>query len=281
MKQKHLCKCGCNKPVFKRQNGKWNKFIAGHNLRIPLTKRKEQERRKKISNTMKQRLQNHPEEIEYRRICSTGRKHSKKSKQKMVIAAKKREEQKRKNGYIYPEEARKKISKAHKGRIKTKEHLRKIGLANKGKIITSKAKELTSKTLKKYYKTHKNPFKGHHHTEESLQKISKSKKGKYRGKKASNWQGGITSLPYSKEWTKWLRQEIKQRDKNKCQNPECTCQSTILGIHHIDYSKQNNNPRNLITLCKKCHGKTFHHNHKKYWKNYYQSLMNKKRKQGK
>ena len=40
-----------------------------------------------------------------------------------------------------------------------------------------------------------------------------------------------------------------------------------LSIHHIDYCKQNNNPNNLISLCRNCHLQT---NYKrKDWINYF------------
>ena len=52
--------------------------------------------------------------------------------------------------------------------------------------------------------------------------------------------------------------EIKIRDSYKCQWGE-KCKGKWDGfldkliIHHIDFNDRNNNPKNLITLCKSCH----------------------------
>lgn len=78
---------------------------------------------------------------------------------------------------------------------------------------------------------------------------------KYQSKEnASNWQGGIDSQGYDGKFPKYLKKQIKERDKNTCQ----ICHSTNkrLNVHHIDYNKHNNKKDNLITLCASCHGKT-------------------------
>lgn len=57
--------------------------------------------------------------------------------------------------------------------------------------------------------------------------------------------------------TELLFERIKQRDDNQCQWGErCKGEEVWPGnliIHHIDFNNENNNPSNLITLCKKCH----------------------------
>lgn len=53
-----------------------------------------------------------------------------------------------------------------------------------------------------------------------------------------------------------LYKAIKQRDKFVCQwRNECSERESILGliVHHIDKNPSNNDPSNLITLCKNCH----------------------------
>ena len=55
---------------------------------------------------------------------------------------------------------------------------------------------------------------------------------------------------------------VRQRDEFKCQ--ECGKEqwqlrfkfNKKLDVHHIDYNPENNNYRNLITLCRSCHIKT-------------------------
>lgn len=121
-------------------------------------------------------------------------------------------------------------------------------------------------------------------TEEHKRNIGKSMIGRkilwadkiaeaQRGEKAHNWQGGKSFEPYSKEWTKKLRNEIRKRDGYRCQN----CfrhQSELkkqLQVHHIDFNKKNNNPENLISLCLSCHGQTSFN--RDDWTDYYQEQM--------
>lgn len=71
--------------------------------------------------------------------------------------------------------------------------------------------------------------------------------------KASRWEGGIQFLPYSNEFNKKLKKNIKERDGNKC--VFCGRKENLV-VHHIDYDKMNCKEDNLITLCKICHGFT-------------------------
>ncbi len=60
---------------------------------------------------------------------------------------------------------------------------------------------------------------------------------------------------YPLEFNNHLRFKIKRRDSFNCQmcfKPEKEL-SFSLEIHHIDFSKHNNIPQNLVALCKKCH----------------------------
>lgn len=62
---------------------------------------------------------------------------------------------------------------------------------------------------------------------------------------------------YPKEFSATLRNRIRKRDNYTCQECHAT-QDTVgtLHVHHIDYTKTNNDPMNLIALCNTCHGKT-------------------------
>jgi len=63
------------------------------------------------------------------------------------------------------------------------------------------------------------------------------------------------SIKYNKEFTKELREEVKERDKNKCVT--CLLKSIDnkkgLIVHHINFKKTDNRKKNLITLCRSCH----------------------------
>ena len=75
-----------------------------------------------------------------------------------------------------------------------------------------------------------------------------------RGEKNPNWRGGGTSF-YPPEWTKELKESIRLRGSHVCQ----LCKKSALGynanVHHIDYNKENCDPRNLILLCRSCNTK--------------------------
>ena len=73
-----------------------------------------------------------------------------------------------------------------------------------------------------------------------------------------NWKGG-TSLETHKRLNdfKWLKiaNEIRKRDNYTCQI--CGRKHCSLDVHHIIPYRitQNNDSRNLVTLCKSCHAK--------------------------
>ena len=93
-------------------------------------------------------------------------------------------------------------------------------------------------------------------------KIAAQKRAPYtkwlRGDKHPRWRGGISFLPWGPESTVKLKKQIKERDNYTCK----LCQTQILGkdrslhVHHIDYNKFNNDPSNLVSLCRTCHGIT-------------------------
>ena len=76
--------------------------------------------------------------------------------------------------------------------------------------------------------------------------------------KNPNWQNGKSFESYSFKWKNQLREKIRDRDCHQCQI--CgTYEKRLtrkLDVHHIDYDKHNCNETNLISLCRKCHGKT-------------------------
>lgn len=94
---------------------------------------------------------------------------------------------------------------------------------------------------------------------------------RWKGKNNPNWNNGSSFEEYGKRFTKKLKEKIRNRDNNTCQI--CNGKSKIkLDVHHIDYNKKNNNPKNLISLCHRCHMKT---NPKKN-RDYYRKALNSK-----
>ena len=84
--------------------------------------------------------------------------------------------------------------------------------------------------------------------------------------KNSNWRGGKSFEPYTKDFDNTIKNVIKYRDNHKCQIcgvPEMECLQ--MDTHHIDYNKKNNSIDNLILLCSTCHGYT--NGSREYWRN--------------
>jgi 5-methylcytosine-specific restriction endonuclease McrA len=109
--------------------------------------------------------------------------------------------------------------------------------------------------------------KGIPHSEERKRKMSEARKGP----KHWNWNGGSSFLPYSPEFTDELKQFIKDRDNNECQNPYCDHKAKRLDIHHIDYNKQNCSQFNLIALCMACNTKA--NINRKDWEPFYKKII--------
>jgi uncharacterized protein YlaI len=177
------------------------------------------------------------------------------------------------------EETKRKISDAEKGKHLTEETKKKISIANKGKRCSEETKkkmsnaqkggknhnygkhlsEETKKKMSEAKKGENHPFYGKHHTEETKKKISEANKGENH----PNYKGGISLKEFKDthglepdEWKK-LAQEIRKRDNFTCQ----LCgKKGATDVHHIipRRIKIDNNPDNLITLCRSCHSKVEH-----------------------
>lgn len=98
-------------------------------------------------------------------------------------------------------------------------------------------------------------------------------KGKYTGENHPNWLNGISKEPYSFDFNDKLKEKIRKRDNFTCQ--ECGYTQEQLGytlhVHHANYDKKNNNPNNLISLCRGCHPKT--NFNRDDWREYYQEKI--------
>lgn len=122
----------------------------------------------------------------------------------------------------------------------------------------------------------KTTWLGRRHSDASRNKISKARMGKYTGMDNPNWHGGKKHSNQNKrlslEYKKW-RREIKLRDK-KC----LECGSTEkLHAHHIVPVRDTEDinllidMNNGVTLCKKCHLKTFQK--EKQYEIFYRALL--------
>lgn len=94
------------------------------------------------------------------------------------------------------------------------------------------------------------------------------------GEKHYNWKGGISCEPYCDIWLdREYKQSIKDRDGNRCLNPDCrgNCNHLPLHIHHIDHNKKNCGPENLITICNSCNTRA--NSDLEWHKDWYQAIM--------
>lgn len=87
------------------------------------------------------------------------------------------EEHAKKKLRVVSEESRKKMGDSRRGRKHSEETKRKIGEAHKGRKMTTEQVEKMSASRIGKLSGADNPFYGKHHTEESLKKMSESKKG--------------------------------------------------------------------------------------------------------
>jgi len=183
------------------------------------------------------------------------------------------------------EESKRKMSESHKGKCHSEESKRKMSKVRKGKphfnFCSLESRKRISNAQKKRFK--ENPM-----TEETKQKISKANIGrvcskearenyseaakKRMGKKSSRWKGGTSLLPYPYNWH-GIAKKIRERDNHICQLCSKIKQSNgkKLDVHHINYDKNNSNPKNLITLCCSCNIEA--NDDRKVWTRIFQNMI--------
>jgi len=96
---------------------------------------------------------------------------------------------------------------------------------------------------------------------------------KHRGENNGMWQGGCSNMLHPEEFRK-MQPIIREWDI-VCQVCGRTLEESLelwgekLSVHHIDYDPNNNDPDNLVSLCRNCHGKTTSGD-REYWQNYFE-----------
>lgn len=92
-----------------------------------------------------------------------------------------------------------------------------------------------------------------------------------------NYIDGRSRFPYTLEFSKQLKLQIRDRDNFTCQKCGITEQDNkkkhneVLSVHHIDYNKQNCDKTNLITLCRICNSSA--NGNRGYWEVYYNNIV--------
>jgi len=151
-------------------------------------------------------------------------------------------------GRRHSEETKRKISEANKGRRfkHSEEAIRKISAYHKGKVYSTETREKMSKARR-----------GTKHTEETKRKISEAASGERNpmygkprpdmlGSNNPSWKGGRTKLVHllrgCNQYNIW-RQKVYKRDQYTCQHCGSTVSGTLNADHivPISYIIENNN----------------------------------------
>ena len=180
-------------------------------------------------------------------------------------------------GGKHTEEHKGKIGLKSKGRKHSLEARIRIGIASKGRKWSEESKERLRFSGIKKGKSAWNKDKHYKLSEEAKENIIKAiikRNGFFqKGELSLSWLGGKSFEPYGVEFNNQLRKQIRQRDNYECQ--ECKIPKSQLNyklnVHHIDYNKRNNNPDNLISLCRSCHSQT--NFIRKDWVNYFKNKL--------
>ncbi len=177
-------------------------------------------------------------------------------------------------GVPMPEETKKKLSRVKTGTKASKETKRKMSETRKRLIVEGKI------TFLNVAKGKDHGMFGEKHSKETRLKISEKNKGRVSpmkgrtGSKSHFWRGGLSFGEYGEDFNTQLKHLIKKRDNYICRICSIKIKNEYLHVHHIDYDKQNNDPKNLISLCNKCHPKTNYNREK--WKLFLIKLVNSK-----
>jgi len=108
-----------------------------------------------------------------------------------------------------------------------------------------------------------NPFYGKTHSDV----FGEWKSNSQLGDKNNMWCGGISFESYPIEFNPVLKRKIRKRDNQTC----VICGKKGRTVHHIDYDKTNCDENNLITTCRRCHGKT--NQNRDYWQSFLSNIV--------
>lgn len=180
----------------------------------------------------------------------------------------------------------------NKGRLKvwnkdlTKEDPRVLNNISSEKSISSRFKKghrskIKGKTLEEFY--------GNERAKDIKIKGSKSHKGQIawnKGKvfltreKNPRWLGGISFEPYTLDFNKRFKEEIRIRDGFLCikcgmkEEDQLVIFKRKLSIHHVNYIKKETFPENCCTVCVRCNAEV--NTNRPHWTKFFQSLLSER-----
>lgn len=110
-------------------------------------------------------------------------------------------------------------------------------------------------------------------TLEEREKIASSRKGRFTGENNPNFNGWSSIEPYSLYFMFVMRSYIRERDGHTCQKCGGPENGSAHDVHHVDYDKDNDDERNLLLLCKRCHVRTNPTRNREYWAGVFRELI--------
>ena len=177
-----------------------------------------------------------------------------------------------KHGYVY-KDCCKLCGDPYLDRIDTDSDYCSNPCSNANKLVPQEVRDKISKSLKGRFPGKKNPFYGKKHSDETKIKWLENKR--QFGKKNHQWINGCGIEPYCEVWKdKEYKQDIMERDNHKCLNSYCSGVSNNLVLHNIDYNKKNCKPSNLITVCVSCNSRA--NKDRRWHKSWYRAILNKR-----
>ena len=176
------------------------------------------------------------------------------------VCRKMSQDRKGKPGHPHTEESKRKISKANKGKRRSLEQRQALSIAMTGKK--------TGPMPQAHRQAISNGLKGHDTPDWVRERISEGVRKYYRRNGL-----GIVRI-YPPEFNAILKRRIMCRDGFQCRNPGCksTGKGRRLGLHHINYDKQDCRDENLITLCRSCNTRA-NYVSKHLWMLFYQFIV--------
>ena len=146
-----------------------------------------------------------------------------------------------------------------------------ISKKQKGRRLSEETKKKLSKATIKYQKENGHPNLGKHWKMNPEKRKNMARVDQWKGKDNPAFiDGRSRERGYTGEWTKKLRDSIKERDKLTCKICGKKNITIDLAVHHIDYKKENCNQENLVSLCRSCH--TMTNFNRKRWIKFFETI---------
>lgn len=113
-------------------------------------------------------------------------------------------------------------------------------------------------------------------SKQTREKQSLARIGRFVGEKSPSWLGGISFEPYTIDFNKQFKREIRKRDNYVCLKcgKHQEKENKSLCIHHINYNKKLTIKENCCSLCHKCNLEV--NFNRLHWTKFFQSLLSER-----